>query len=879
MSDTHDCGCHGACGCCEPAAPPTPLPLDARPGLPALAYRIGTFASFRQAMVEAIAAQPELAGLRTRASDDFAIALLESWAVVGDVLTFYQERLANETFLRTARERDSVLRLVRLLGYEPRPALAAETQMAFLLEAGKSLEIPAGLRIMSTPGPNEKPQTFETLEAFRADARLNRVPVWPKPVAANPRAAGTTAFSLFPEEVDLARKLKPGQKLVTAADLWPDAAELHEIESLGASGGRFEIKLKKALTTDWPEYAQTFLVGRELRLFGVDAPNPISVALIGGGVGTIQAAFLTLSGEDILLESRYDELRVGDRLLIAEKQRAPYFSTVTGLSVVNAALGTLPADAAHDPRYRATVTAIEADNFGFENFYNVKIYHLLGEALPLWPAAPPEQLTSGPLCVPARLDNGVLEINRQIEGLEVRSGDKLRPEEIELGRSVMLEDGLGRTVAARIVGRRAEKIFGRDFLVLDFAADAPFELDAKSTVLLGNVARAGHGETVRAEILGNGDGTQVFQTFTMARTPLTHLPSATAPGGISSLDLRVDGEAWAQVPSLFGVPGDARVFVSETNDDGTTTLRFGDSATGARLPTGRANVVARYRLGAGLEGRVKAGQLNLLLDRPPGLEAAFNPAAAQGGADPESRDQARVAAPRSVLTFGRAVALEDFAALALESGEVARAHATFVRHGLESSILVTVAGQGGQAFSPAVLARLRSALLASAAPEMPLRLANLCRIPFEIRAKIFVLPTFERAKVEAEVRARLLAAFAFEVRELARPVHASDVHALIHQIQGVDRVDLDRLHFRGVFNFLGQVAWSADNLAARGATPARVQNHLRFFGARAITGSAQDDLLVAACFPAGLPQVLPAEQPWLEVPSRDLRLSFLGGLS
>ena len=45
------------------------------------------------------------ARLRTRDDDDFTIALLDAWATVADVLTFYQERIANESYLRTATER------------------------------------------------------------------------------------------------------------------------------------------------------------------------------------------------------------------------------------------------------------------------------------------------------------------------------------------------------------------------------------------------------------------------------------------------------------------------------------------------------------------------------------------------------------------------------------------------------------------------------------------------------------------------------------------------------------------------------------------------------------------------------------------------------
>src|SRR5712692_8437671 len=93
------------CGCCEPVSGLTPLTIENRPGLSAIAYRIGTYTSFRQAMLQAIAGTPELAALKTRLSDDYAITILELWATVADILTFYQEQIANEGFLRTARLR------------------------------------------------------------------------------------------------------------------------------------------------------------------------------------------------------------------------------------------------------------------------------------------------------------------------------------------------------------------------------------------------------------------------------------------------------------------------------------------------------------------------------------------------------------------------------------------------------------------------------------------------------------------------------------------------------------------------------------------------------------------------------------------------------
>ena len=130
----------GMCGCCETAASPTPLRIENRPGLSAVAYRVGTFAAFREAMLRAIGREPALSRLTTRLSDDPAITVLELWAAVADVLTFYQERIANESFLRTAVHRDSVLRLVRMLDYHLRPGLAATARLVFTVEKVEGVE-------------------------------------------------------------------------------------------------------------------------------------------------------------------------------------------------------------------------------------------------------------------------------------------------------------------------------------------------------------------------------------------------------------------------------------------------------------------------------------------------------------------------------------------------------------------------------------------------------------------------------------------------------------------------------------------------------------------------------------------------------------------
>jgi hypothetical protein len=154
-----------------------------RPALPALSYRVGTHASFKRRMIARLprvllAKGPSLAGLTTRSPRDFSIALIDAWAVAADVLSFYQERVANEGFLRTATERRSVLELARTIGYELRPGVAASADLVFTVEDApdpppgeatqhgeadaRAILIPAGMRVDSMPGQDQLPEPFET---------------------------------------------------------------------------------------------------------------------------------------------------------------------------------------------------------------------------------------------------------------------------------------------------------------------------------------------------------------------------------------------------------------------------------------------------------------------------------------------------------------------------------------------------------------------------------------------------------------------------------------------------------------------------------------------------------------------------------------------
>ncbi len=105
------------------------------PGRSRISYRDGDFASFRHALLLAPPGEGQLAQWRPSARQDLALQMVEWWAYLADVLTFYNERIANQAYLRTADLPDSLDRLVRLLGYRPRPGIGATGTVAALLAA------------------------------------------------------------------------------------------------------------------------------------------------------------------------------------------------------------------------------------------------------------------------------------------------------------------------------------------------------------------------------------------------------------------------------------------------------------------------------------------------------------------------------------------------------------------------------------------------------------------------------------------------------------------------------------------------------------------------------------------------------------------------
>ncbi len=96
-------------------------------GRPAIDYTDKDFASMRQALLDLAAYR--LPEWTDRSPADIGVVLVDLFAYMGDVVGYYQDRLASEAYLDTAVERRSVIHLLRLIGYELAGPVAASAEV------------------------------------------------------------------------------------------------------------------------------------------------------------------------------------------------------------------------------------------------------------------------------------------------------------------------------------------------------------------------------------------------------------------------------------------------------------------------------------------------------------------------------------------------------------------------------------------------------------------------------------------------------------------------------------------------------------------------------------------------------------------------------
>jgi len=935
------------CGCCQGIQPLTPASLENPPGLSTIAYRIGTHTTFKETMLAGLSRRRALDRLTTRESDDPAIALVDAAATMLDVLTFYQERIANEGYLRTATERRSILELARSVGYELSPGMAASTYLAFELETApvspRRVTIEKGVKVQSLPGPGEQPQTFETIEKIEARTEWNILKpqqtqlhypakddtaAYIQGVNSNLKvgdgllfigSTGETETREFRRVDHVEVDAKSGTTRVTWVEKLTEAAtEVHTFRQKAALFGHNapdwlamskEVKENYLGTTydktqhkDWPYTAPTGDAEKTLNLDSrypsitaqswvvVERPDLTSPILAKvTKVYEVVATGFTLSSnvtqltldkgveQDTLAQVRQTSLLVqSEELPLAETPLLKDFRVAPEVTV-SLGKGTLTPLAGNRIAGNRIVLdrLVEGLQKGQTLIVSGKLIRVMVKAANLKlrsadggterPLSPGETLRvlEPPTCVwrlpikrvppifvpwqairrglglPSTRPFGSLAkpvLGPLAKGLGPHIKATLEPDIVGIpgfhsmpwpepsggdGSKVSwhLQDaeGFEGLVAAEpsafalvsaaeddpvvsevAVLKETPAAEGKARTVLEFTEALAYLYDRATVRIYANIARATHGETKR-EVLGSGQAGQPFQRFVLKQKPLTYISAPTSTGRESTLEVRVNDIRWEEAPSLYARGPKDPTYIARLADDGTVSVQFGDGVMGARLPTGVENVVATYRVGTGLAGLVKANQISLLMTRPLGVKGVTNPLAPTGAADPETRDQARRNAPRTVLTLDRIVSLKDYEDFALAFSGIGKAQAVELRRGETRLVHLTVAAADGGRVEPTseLYKNLTASIAAQSDEHQPFVVESYTPRQFNVAAKVRIHPEYLPEKVLAAMRQALLETFSFEARSFGQPVTGSEVIAVMQRVAGVVAVDLDFLYFAG----------------------------------------------------------------------------------
>jgi hypothetical protein len=666
-------------------------------GLSALPRQLAGFAEYRLAMLRDIPTYPALAQWRARQGDDLGLMLMEMWAYMLDILSFYDERIANETYLRTALQQHSLHQLVGLIGYRPRPALAATVMLAAIADGHQPVVLPPRTGFRSDAFDGEPPQIFETELEQTAYAVLNEWSLAPvrAPLPKNDDLLlDLGSAQLAKDQIALLRwgeQLHAGKVIETTITKALDSNSYLKVEMSPSPALDLTIPLD-AIEVLTPIHSAALNLSRGPITLPV---NPGATEFAAGGLN-YQAGAITTTRTRLILDTVYTDFAEDAPIIV---QRGNEYHPTIIQSVAEYQVAVSEDDNA--PTLPATGIGIDPplpDNW-IETLSRLKVHFQMTQA------GTPTQVAKTQLDAPDFVAPGVA-----IEGLN----DPL-PDDIPSVAQLFLQDANDNGLLAE--GTVTITPDGEGHVQLE--ADTPtFQPLLRPTVkVYANVIAASRGESVLDEVLGSGNAAQAFQSFQLRKSPLTYLNDPAAPEGRrSTLSVRVNGFLWTEVPSFFGFGPQDEVYIVRQNDQQETTLTFGDGQTGARIPTGINNVTATYRFGAGA-AKPPAGTIGQLAKPVTGLQRVVNPVAAGGGKDSDQPDEIRANAPSSALLLGRAISLPDFEALAREFGGVINAKAGWAWEHRQQRAVVKVwfIADGGD-----IAGDLQTFLIGQAEPNTPL---------------------------------------------------------------------------------------------------------------------------------------------------------------
>jgi predicted phage baseplate assembly protein len=822
MSDLSAVDC--ACGSCASCAGNAPAPAVADP----VRFRQS---AIRQRMLDGIAsvrveASAPLAGLTVRTDDDPAIALIDAYSSSLHVLAWNTARLADDGSILKTEDRDALVNLTRLLGYEPRPAISASTMLAFTvnqLEGGPTTaRVAKGTKVASVPVQDEKPQIFETDIEIEARAEWNAL----NAVSARTGINGATT-AIYAKGTDSSAKIGDiiavqYEPQTVAMPFWllgriTAVARITDLEGRIPQHTRFDLTETRPVLGSTAISAnrtgRIYVLAQKAAPFGANAPD------IKMMTDAVRTAFGAPNGA--ALPVAWNNFEIGAPGT-TDNATVDLDSTYQNAIVGNLAL-FIPTDASAPPtgvaskdQLGAITKSVERSRVDFS--LSAKVSRVTVEAINLEPKNSNNVIPAGSMRYALRETAAYLQTETletfypEIDGSLPAVADRLTIKgaaQLPVGRRIILSGQQWMAAAgvagpdiaesatilsATVSGNTTELIF-----------EAPITNRFRSTTLrvLGNCAPATHGETQNAgaslgggegELLGSGHAAKRNQKFALKAKPLAYVPAANPRGFAPAIEVRVDGRTYKNVETLHGIDPSERAYTVQTVQDDVSEIQMA-----GRLPTGINNVSALYRTGGGVSGNMDAGRITMAMAPVLGITGISNPIPAEGASDAETLDDMRKAAPQSIRTLDRVVSLSDFEAFARGYRGIGKALATELRSGMRSIVCLTIANTDLQSPAPgaSLFEDLRQALKTYAVPGRHVRIEGFDRLDPEITAALAVDESlFRRKDVEAAARDALAQAFSPAKRGFATALHRSEVISVLQQVPGVTAVSITRFVLR-----------------------------------------------------------------------------------
>jgi predicted phage baseplate assembly protein len=614
------------------------------------------FPEWRAAMLAAIRKHAALADWRARAVDDFGRMWIEAAAYTLDVVSFYDEVFSHDSYVRSAILPESLRDLIGLLGYIPRPAVAASVLLAAIAEGRKPVTLPSGTAFRSGAFDGNPPQVFELTAPATIEPALNSWTLQPVRFTTLPSEDTYNEQDFLLVKAGTASVKKDEVVLLTAPDYASAFKVLAVDPHTGADG---ESHTKLTLNRGLLMLSSTPISAMRLQK-PVQTAGPFTLPSESGPAiseAYMEGAWLPY-GNEIVLDSVYRQIRAGQFVLVSRESEYRWFRVKAAREVLWASGSEVSTEIENSDGTTSTITApaplAPVTVIGLEGFLS-EPWHSSEVSPANWSAVAPEELTIHFGMIPA----GEITVEARIE---LASSDPLialppRATPVSAPGRFLMEDANGDGLA---MSASLDFTNGALTLAQGESWEPPFRVPLK---LYGNVIDAVRGETVSNEVLGVGDGSIANQQFSPKKSPVTYLTSSASTSGVAgTMRVSVDGIEWKEVPSFFGVAADAEVFIVRLDEDGKATITFGDGVRGKRLRTGSV-VTASYRFGAGAAAP-PPGSITQIARSAPGLKSIRGPVAAFGGGDAEAPEDVQTNGPRSALLLGRAVSLLDLEAAA-----------------------------------------------------------------------------------------------------------------------------------------------------------------------------------------------------------------------